>query len=152
MKYTDNINNLEVIIDDSILEKMIELSMQSCPNETGGFLIGNYSNDLKIAYITNMLIPSAISSCNSYKRETLSKSIWDKLYNEGKIYLGEWHSHPNGCANYSQTDKNTLISIANNDNVNILNPIIIIIGIKYTKIEVKVYYLSNANLIEYEKD
>lgn len=77
--------------------------------------------------------------------------IWDSLYNEGLIYLGEWHSHPNGSSSYSMTDRKALTNIAESETVNISNPIMLIVGFNKSRIiEIKAYYYKDFDIIEYE--
>ena len=79
------------------------------------------------------------------------EKIWDDLYKQGLIYLGEWHSHPDGNADYSPIDKQAMINIATCDTVAINHPIMLIISISKTKVRgLKAYYVSNNKLIEYE--
>ena len=54
-----------------------------------------------------------------------------ELYNEKTrlIYVGEWHSHPDGLPIPSGTDFNAMKEIAESDEVVIQNPVLLILGI-----------------------
>lgn len=153
MKFTDNIHGVSLEIEEGLLSAICKICIDSFPNETGGFLVGNYSKDNSNAIVSRIVQPVSISAGPvSYERNTNGmESVWDKLYEEGLFYLGEWHSHPNGNALYSITDKNALTNIGECDQVKIANPIMLIIGLSKTKVkEIKAYYYKNKEIIKYE--
>lgn len=153
MKLYDDIHGLALVIDDALIDAISEQAISSYPNETGGFLVGKYSDNCREAFVNGIIIPPRIKSGPaSYQRMTDGmEKIWDDLYEEGQIYLGEWHSHPNGSASYSYVDKQAMINIANCDKVVIDHPIMLIISISTTKVrEIKAYYCRKDKLIEYE--
>lgn len=93
-----------LVIDDQLTTRMAEHRTGKLPNETGGVLIGAYDLVRKIVYVVDT-IPSPPDS-----------EEWPTLYIRGKRglgpqvarigeltdgqleYVGEWHSHPDGCA------------------------------------------------------
>lgn len=153
MIFIDNISKLELYINDNIIDELRHLSLQSYPKECGGFLVGNYSNKSRTANILQIISPSkSIVSNSSYERDTDGmEELWDNLYQQGLIYLGEWHSHPNGNASYSSVDKRAITQIAACKTVNIENPIMLILGInKDGIIDIKAYYYKEGQIIEYE--
>jgi hypothetical protein len=92
-----------LIVDDQLTARIGELRAERLPNETGGVLIGAYDLHRKIVYVVDT-IPSPPDS-----------EEWPTLYIRGKRglkphvdkireltdgqleYVGEWHSHPEGC-------------------------------------------------------
>lgn len=155
MRFYDNINNLCLEIDKDVFTAIREQVSEHFPNETGGFLVGKYSNDsMKALVLQNLLPPKIASSPTSFQRETDGmEPIWNQLYKEGLFYIGEWHSHPNGKPDYSTIDKKALTNIAMCDNVVIKRPVMLIIGITEKGcIQLKAYYYDNGNIIEYEQD
>lgn len=90
----------------------------------------------------------------SYKRDTDGMDcLWDELYKDGLIYLGEWHSHPDSSASYSNMDKQALTNIATSTTVVIRHPIMLISSVSKTRIrEYRAYYYYNGQIIEYEQD
>jgi hypothetical protein len=90
--------------DDVLLRRVSALRAQRLPNETGGIFIGAFDLERKIAYVVDT-VPSPPDS-----------KEWPMLYIRGcqglpehlqqidqmtigmLQYVGEWHSHPDGCS------------------------------------------------------
>lgn len=154
MIFTDSINGVDLEIEAGVVKSIQDLAKASYPNESGGFLVGNYSSDMKRAVVKEMIIPEKfISTPVSFQRDTVGMNkVWEDLFNNGLIYLGEWHSHPNGTAFYSNTDKRALIKIAESDSVTIANPIMVIFSLNEDEIkEIRAYYYRKGEIIEYEQ-
>lgn len=154
MIYKDNIHNLYLEIDSKVVQEIRKQAFEAFPNETGGFLVGKYSVDNNTAIVSLVLTPVKIASGPTcFQRETDGmESVWDELYKEGLVYLGEWHSHPNGNSMYSATDKKALTNIARSETVVINNPIMMIVSLSKEKINrMNAYYYNNGEIIEYEK-
>lgn len=154
MTFIDNIHHISLEIEESVIEKISTACKAAYPNELGGFLIGHYSSDMACAKVTQMIVPPKYEAGpTSFQRDTDGlNAFWDELFKKGLYYLGEWHSHPNGSAQYSNTDKNALSNIAKCDTVNIKNPIMVIFGYKEQKmIEIKAYYYRCEKIIEYNE-
>ena len=84
--------------------------LQRLPNETGGVLIGSFDMDRKFVYVVD-IIPSPSDSQEwptAYIRGI--KGLPERLkfihdVTAGNLmYLGEWHSHPEGCATSPSND------------------------------------------------
>lgn len=94
----------ELCFDALLLETIRGLRQAKLPNETGGVLIGSFDHLRKIAYVVDT-IPSPsdsqewptlyIRGSKGLKAEVAAarKRTRDMLH-----YVGEWHSHPNGCS------------------------------------------------------
>lgn len=155
MIYKDNIHNLSLEIDNKIVQEIQKQAFEAFPNETGGFLVGKYSTDNNTAIVSLALTPVKITSGPTcFQRETDGmESVWDELYKEGLVYLGEWHSHPNGSSRYSTTDKKALTNIAGSETVVINNPIMLIVSLSKKKInQINAYYYNKGKVIEYERE
>ena len=92
-----------LVLDKQLTTRIAELRTSKLPNETGGVLIGAYDLARKLVYVVDT-IPSPPDS-----------EEWPTLYIRGKRglssqvekicgatsgqleYVGEWHSHPDGC-------------------------------------------------------
>jgi len=92
-----------LVVDATIQRRIAELRQSKLPSETGGVLLGAYDLERKIVYVVET-IPSPPDS-----------EEWPTLYIRGKKglaaevekvsaitdgqleYIGEWHSHPDGC-------------------------------------------------------
>ncbi len=103
----------------------------SNPYETGGIIIGRYSDDGLTALITEITDApdDSIYDLTSFIRgiNGLQKKL-DTLWRDRLYYLGEWHYHPNVSARPSITDIRQMITISKNSCLKCPEPILIIIG------------------------
>lgn len=145
---------LTLEIDDKLLASIIDVGKQHYPNEFGGFLIGNYSENQSHLNITDTILPNKYNGTpNLFERDTIGIDKQLKLfYDEDpkKYYLGEWHTHPNNAPKPSSTDIKAINSIANHPEVSIKNPIMLIIGYNKTEVELGFYVQFKNKLYKYE--
>jgi integrative and conjugative element protein (TIGR02256 family) len=96
--------------DETLVERLRSLRRDRLPNETGGVFIGSFDLERKIIYIVDT-IPSPPDSTEwpvLYIRgcEGLPERI--ESNQEATLgmlqYVGEWHSHPNGCSTDPSND------------------------------------------------
>lgn len=101
-----------VYISSPLLEKIKKHRTERLPNETGGILLGGVDKFYKKIYLTDTILSpnDSIEKPTLYIRgiegvpETLKN--FSKKTNDSIYYLGEWHSHPDGCSvNMSCDDK-----------------------------------------------
>lgn len=147
------LQNINLIIEDSLYEQLCLLGKDHFPNEFGGLLFGEYQDDFKTLQISKTILPIKHKGLPFiFERSTdgLDKLI-ETLYLEDKLYyVGEWHTHPNGNSMFSKLDLQSMIEIAKCDTVKINNPILLILGISNKKVkEYSVYYYKNQNLLKY---
>jgi integrative and conjugative element protein (TIGR02256 family) len=113
---------------------MCEDAERSWPKETGGLLIGYWSNVQRVAVITSCTGPgplafhaeSAFRPDSSYQERELAR-----LYAESGghwTYLGDWHTHPDGDALLSVVDGATLRTIARSKQARCPYPIMLIVA------------------------
>lgn len=110
------------------------LAIAALPNETGGTLVGHYSDDLREAHIEQVLG----ASCNSKSGFSWFYDPPDKvdgqlatIYSESNgatYYLGEWHTHPGNSPTPSSIDLVVLRRLARSEEVATNTPILIILG------------------------
>ena len=159
MKLINKYKNVELIISEKLLANLEEYAVKYYPNEYGGFLIGNYSNDFKQVYIMDCILPkqySGIPYLFERKIDGIEKIFEEIFHHKKQYYVGEWHTHPNGSSMYSQTDLDAMIQIANHDSVNIENPILLILSISKMSIkkqrihDISIYLYDNKGLYKYE--
>jgi hypothetical protein len=99
-----------LVLDQLLLNRLADLRASKLPNETGGVLIGVYDLQRRTIYVVDT-VPSPPDSAE-----------WPTLYirgSEGLLtrvqelsgasggqleYVGEWHSHPDGCATLPSID------------------------------------------------
>jgi proteasome lid subunit RPN8/RPN11 len=92
------------VVDDArIREKLSAYRQSKLPNETGGVIIGHFDVQYSTCYIVDAL-PSPGDSVEwptAYYRgvEGLRTAVVDiETITLGQLtYVGEWHSHPEGC-------------------------------------------------------
>lgn len=103
-------------VDKRLLGQMRKEAERWHPKETGGVLMGYWSNE--DAVITDIIGPGPKAIHTRYSFTPDSK--WQEnaiagLYDEsGRVitYLGDWHSHPDGTARLSVKDLVTLLRVA----------------------------------------
>lgn len=133
---------------------MYKLGLHHYPFEFGGILVGVYSKDLKSCTITEVI--PALKFQNSptlFERGTdgIIESL-TKLYiqNPAARYVGEWHTHPNGVPHPSAIDIKTMHTIAEDVNVKITSPMLIILGLDKNNYSVGIYIHIHKKLFKYE--
>jgi len=150
----NKLKNVNLLVPEKLLQLLVEYGNNNYPNEIGGFLIGYYSNDLNTLHITDSLLPQKFNSLSRlFERSTFGiRNILLNLFNTKKqFYVGEWHTHPNGTTQFSNTDLNAMTEIQNHKTVHIKNPILLIISInKDKKADFTFYLYNNGELLRYE--
>jgi hypothetical protein len=104
------IGDWTLVLDQNLLRNLADIRVAKLSNETGGVLIGHYDLQRRIIYVVDT-IPSPPDS-----------EEWPTLYirgSEGLLplvnefsnrtagqleYVGEWHSHPDGCSTLPSSD------------------------------------------------
>lgn len=99
-----------LVVDSHVTKRLNELRLSKLPNETGGVLIGSYDLARRTVYVVDT-VPSPPDSAE-----------WPTLYirgsnglfgeveriqqsTDGQLeYVGEWHSHPDGCPCHPSDD------------------------------------------------
>lgn len=153
MKYVIFTRNLSLKISQSILDEMYSKAFASFPNETGGMFAGRISEDSHEAVVERLVMPSKTeSTLASFMRETDGmEQTWEKLAEEGLTYLGEWHTHPKGTTQYSYTDYQAMMGIANDRNVALATPLLFIISLNDSCItDSRAYLYDKGILLKFE--
>ncbi len=110
---------------------MQEMCAKALPNETGGVLIGRYSEDCRWAEITGITSAPAGSTHHRYsfvRAQGKLLTLLDSLWKKNEYYIGEWHFHPEALPSPSSTDVNTMHMLSKNSKLHCPEPILIIIG------------------------
>lgn len=102
--YRARIGGWTVVIDQWLIDHLQLLRSERLPNETGGVLIGMYDLPRKTLYVVDTIHspPDSQEKPTLYIRgcEELAAHV-AKISSEtaGELeYIGEWHSHPDGCS------------------------------------------------------
>lgn len=122
---------LKVILNEVHIAELVKHIAISKTVETGGILIGRYSEDLSTAEITQVTGPPKDSKSGPtwFSRGIKGlKSLLKKAWCNSEYYLGEWHFHPMGTTTPSGQDLFQMAEIANNHNYNCPEAIMIIIA------------------------
>lgn len=103
-----------LIYDKWLLDKIYHARSEKLPNETGGILIGCHNMEEKRVYVVDTLLSpgDSIEYPTAYIRgiKDVRKNL-DKIESRtaGALsYIGEWHSHPEGCSSKPSEDDKTL--------------------------------------------
>lgn len=138
------------------MAKLCRLGSEHYPKEYGGLFVGRYVNDNKEVLIEETVLPKKFrSSAFSFERgvEGLRKLLRDFFeQSPSLIYVGEWHTHPDGMPIPSSTDSSALRTIAAHEEVSIENPILLIIGVRSDAYEIGFHVLHQNNIYGYEKE
>jgi integrative and conjugative element protein (TIGR02256 family) len=121
--------NLE--LPGQIIDEMLEHCGRSFPMETGGILVGYYSDDSRFAHVTN-LVPApgdSVASRFSFQRGVRGvQQFLNRMWLRKRYYLGEWHFHPGGSASPSGTDAGEMKSISFGGSYHCPEPVLLILG------------------------
>lgn len=115
-----------------LMEWLVAEANHKAPDETGGVLLGVYSQQQ--AVVTHIVGPgpnaqhSRLAFCPDYdyQDEQIGR-IYDQT-NRRIDYLGDWHTHPGGAAYLSRRDKLTLRRIAADVDARCPCPIMLILS------------------------
>lgn len=120
-----------VEINDILLNIIKRECVKAGNSETGGILIGGYSENNNNAIISSVTGPPKDSKKSKYGFERgiigLCKII-DTNWNLGYYYLGEWHFHPNSSPQPSIIDDVQMQKFAKNDLLKCPEPVLLIMG------------------------
>ena len=121
-----------------ILPKAMKFIDEECQNamnkETGGILIGYYTNNQSTAIVTEASSPplDSLSGFTWFHRgeEGLKKILFQRWHNMNKrtYYIGEWHYHPVIQISPSNEDFKQMIKISGSRRYQCKDPIMMIFG------------------------
>ena len=152
MKYYLAGYDLYIEIQASVFNQIQLQAEAKYPNENGGMLAGRYSVDRHTVYIEKVVVPvEKLTSRTTFKRKAKGlEKVWEQLVKDGLRYVGEWHSHPNGSTQYSNTDLTAMVDIEKE--VTIANPLLLIVGVRGDGLSAHTFYCyKNNKLLKYKK-
>lgn len=152
MKYYLAGYDLYIEIQASVFNQIQLQAEAEYPNENGGMLAGRYSVDRHTVYIEKVVVPvEKLTSRTTFKRKAKGlEKVWEQLVKDGLRYVGEWHSHPNGSTQYSNTDLTAMVDIEKE--VTIANPLLLIVGVRGDGLRAHTFYCyKNNKLLKYKK-
>jgi integrative and conjugative element protein (TIGR02256 family) len=150
-------NRFGLRIFASEMNLLLDFCEKSGLVETGGILIGKYTSAHDCAVVSEVTPPPLDSKRGRFwfKRGVRGlrnklKTLWDE---KSVYYLGEWHFHPEGAPDPSETDFNSLKGISESSKYNCPEPLLIIIGGSFPENwNIRVFvFLQNKSLLELQQ-
>lgn len=120
-------------ISHSVFEAFITEAIQQFPYETGGVLMGYWGTAPAEPVVTEMIGPGpgAARTTESFRpdHDYHLQEISNRYHSSGNrvVYLGEWHTHPDGKPVLSTKDIKTLRRIAKYKPARAPNPIMLLL-------------------------
>jgi integrative and conjugative element protein (TIGR02256 family) len=154
LKFINKLTGLELSISEELIRIIAVHGAKKYPKEFGGLLLGRYMNNNKMVLVEDIILPKKYKS-SKYHFERGSEGLRESLlqkYNATPrlMYVGEWHTHPDGPAKPSLTDMNAMSELACDKNVLITNPLLMIVEIRKTAYEIGFYFFFNNELLKYD--
>ncbi|RKH24590.1 hypothetical protein D7V77_20315 [Corallococcus sp. CA041A] len=122
----------QVHLPQPLLRKLLKLCRASEQHETGGILVGHYSEALDCARVRRVSSPPPDSKRGLawFERGTKGlQALLDRSWSSRRDhYLGEWHFHPFAAPIPSATDLRQLMSIARDPRYRCPEPLLLIVG------------------------
>lgn len=113
------------------LSEILAFCRKAGRRETGGLLIGRYSDLRDLARVTHVTGPTPDSSSGRswFHRGVagLQKLLFDR-WRQQEYYLGEWHAQPLAEPMPSDTDGRQMKAIAESSSYHCPEPILLIVG------------------------
>lgn len=113
---------------------MLKHAARAAPSETGGLLLGYWSETRREAVVLEASGPGpdAAETKNSFTPDYEHDiRIAEQRFRESPRthrYLGDWHSHPDTGVYLSPDDASTLRTIAYSEEAHIATPLMIVVG------------------------
>lgn len=134
MRVKFNYQNYHFSLTTDVLEKIIEYKQIDNKFEAGGMLIGSIlldSNEIEINDFTEPIDEDERTRIG-FKRSNIHNKLLRKKWEESnctKLYLGEWHTHPQNIPSPSYVDMNSWEKLLYTSNTECEYLIFIIIGL-----------------------
>lgn len=119
-------------VGEQAAARLLQFAVRSDRKETGGILVGFYTEALDCAVVTAVSGPPADSQSTKtwFARGVRGLQRWlERLWRtEGDYYLGEWHAHPGSAPDPSPRDIEQMKQIATSELYRCPEPVLLIIG------------------------
>lgn len=130
-QFVDADRSLGVELEDRAVTAMLDLCQRSAPLETGGLLIGHYSDWGDRVVVTQIIGPPRDSHHFRFLFirgvSGLARRL-GRLWRAGAYYVGEWHFHPFGPSDPSETDRGQIRAFARDQELRCPHPVMVIVG------------------------
>jgi integrative and conjugative element protein (TIGR02256 family) len=156
VKFYQSELNLTLTVESSVLETIEQYSRVHYPNEFGGILMGSYLNSYIDLVISDIIVPDKYKNSPTkfepdHKELNIKTKEYFQHFDNKVIYVGDWHSHPNGSNHFSQPDFNSIRDVAKSNTVNIKNPILLIAAYSDDYFDPGFYVYSKDKLYKFER-
>ncbi len=118
-------------INGTEVQKLMGHCKKAGDTETGGILVGFYTETHDCAIVTDLCGPPSDSRSGKtwFWRGVHGLQEWlRQLWTDKRFYLGEWHFHPHSGAVPSQIDCDQLEEISRSTQYNCPEPILLLVG------------------------
>jgi integrative and conjugative element protein (TIGR02256 family) len=125
--------NFAVLLRAPVLESLERLCREAGTSETGGILIGRYSDDRSVAIVCEATPPPSdsrrgrswfVRGVNGLRQMLGTK--WRAA--ERTYYVGEWHFHPVDHVEPSPEDFSQMVEIGRTNEYDCKEPLMVILG------------------------
>ena len=121
-----------VVVEHEQVERFVRYCTEAGLQETGGILIGRYSDGLDRAIVTRVTGPPRDSRAGRafFRRGTKGlQGLLNRLWRgDPEYYLGEWHFHPAAPGTPSSVDLDQMRTIATSLAFRCPEPLLLIVG------------------------
>lgn len=120
-----------IVIGDDLRGRLLEHCSRAGRKETGGILIGHYTELHDVAVVTDVTgpPPDSIRRRFSFIRGLAGiQRLIDRAWAEDRYYLGEWHYHPFMPATPSDRDRQQIKDFSNDPAYACPEPILVVVG------------------------
>lgn len=120
-----------VDLEERAVTAILELCGSSAPLETGGLLVGRYSNWGDRVVVTQIVGPPRDSRHLRFLFIRGVSGLTRRLrglWRTGAYYLGEWHFHPFSSPDPSETDRRQILAFARDEQLRCPHPVMVVLG------------------------
>jgi integrative and conjugative element protein (TIGR02256 family) len=121
-----------VAVEQQHIQQLVRWCVEAGERETGGILIGRYSDRLDLAVVSQVSGPPPDSrgGRSFFERGTRGlQRLLDRVWHRrAEYYLGEWHFHPSSEAIPSGIDRDQMAATARSPSFRCPEPILLIVG------------------------
>jgi integrative and conjugative element protein (TIGR02256 family) len=147
---------LRLIVPNSCLEHIATLCHQHYPKEIGGVLLGAYSEDRATVIVSRVVVPAKFrNSRTSFIPDAaaVNQELATAYTASGGrlIYVGDWHSHPDGPAEPSPKDRRSIAKQAEHPQVHTNSPLLLISQFRRKRLSPNFYVYQNGMLHPYTR-
>jgi hypothetical protein len=118
-------------LPESEIARMAGFCKKAERKETGGILVGLYTDGLDFAVVTAASKAPRDSQAGPtwFRRGVSGLQRWLKrLWKSKRFYIGEWHYHPFSPPDPSGTDVSEMTEVSNDSGYRCPEPVLVIIG------------------------